>query len=524
MSHEIVKPIGIAILAMGGEGGGVLADWIVDMAEHAGFSAQATSVPGVAQRTGATIYYVEFLPAVTAPGAPAPILALMPAAGDVDVVLCSELMETGRAVQRGFVTKDRTTLVTSTHRVYSMTEKTAMGDGRVASGPLLDTGRENAKRFIAADFAALAEQAGSVMSAVLFGALAGAQVLPFARSDFEAAIERGGVGVKPSLKAFDAGFAAAAQPAPAVAPSTSDSPAIKPLPSDPRLAGVDARIDRDFPTVAHAVLRVGVRRLADYQDLAYAESYLDQLEAIRHCDAAAGREDYALLMETARHLALWMSYEDTVRVADLKIRSGRFTRVANEVQAAPDQLLHINEYLHPRVDEIADTLPAFIGRRLMQPGWLRRVVERFTREGRVVRTSSLRGFLQLYFVASLRSMRRVSLRFEREQTVWQRWLALISEIARDDYALALEVARCQRLVKGYGDTHARGMRSFSAIMQSMPLLRRQKDAAARVRALREAALADDTGGQLDTLLRRTLAPQDVAERASAVHGDPVAVG
>ncbi len=229
-------------------------------------------------------------------------------------------------------------------------------------------------------------------------------------------------------------------------------------------------------------------------------------------------------METARHLALWMSYEDTVRVADLKIRSGRFTRVANEVQAAPDQLLHINEYLHPRVDEIADTLPAFIGRRLMQPGWLRRVVERFTREGRVVRTSSLRGFLQLYFVASLRSMRRVSLRFEREQTVWQRWLALISEIARDDYALALEVARCQRLVKGYGDTHARGMRSFSAIMQSMPLLRRQKDAAARVRALREAALADDTGGQLDTLLRRTLAPQDVAERASAVHGDPVAVG
>ena len=79
----------IAILAMGGEGGGVLADWIVDMAEHAGYHAQSTSVPGVAQRTGATIYYVEIFPEIG--GAP-PVLALMPFPGEVDVVIASELM------------------------------------------------------------------------------------------------------------------------------------------------------------------------------------------------------------------------------------------------------------------------------------------------------------------------------------------------------------------------------------------------------------------------------------------------
>ena len=56
------QPIKIAILAMGGEGGGVLADWIVDLGEHNGYIAQTTSVPGVAQRTGATIYYVELYP------------------------------------------------------------------------------------------------------------------------------------------------------------------------------------------------------------------------------------------------------------------------------------------------------------------------------------------------------------------------------------------------------------------------------------------------------------------------------
>src|SRR4029453_5737428 len=88
------QPIKIAILAMGGEGGGVLADWIVDLAEHNGSIGQTTSVPGVAQPTGATIYYVELYPEAQARAdGGTPVLALMPLPGDVDVVLASELME-----------------------------------------------------------------------------------------------------------------------------------------------------------------------------------------------------------------------------------------------------------------------------------------------------------------------------------------------------------------------------------------------------------------------------------------------
>ncbi|HEV3105548.1 MAG TPA: indolepyruvate oxidoreductase subunit beta family protein [Trinickia sp.] len=517
MLHDTVKPFSIAILAMGGEGGGVLADWIVDVAEHAGFNAQSTSVPGVAQRTGATIYYVEFFPLKVAPHAPQPILALMPVAGDVDVVLSSELMEAGRAVQRGFVTPDRTTLITSTHRVYSMTEKTAMGDGRVDSQHLLDTGKRAARRFIAADFAELAEKSGSVMSAVLFGALAGAGVLPFERAVFEAAIERGGVGVKASLKAFDAGFAAASQRnalAQAEAPQANHA-AIKPLPDDARIAPLDARIRQDFPAEVQPVLHAGVRRLVDYQDAAYGSEYLDRLVAIQRIDGGRTAPRWALLSETARYLALWMSYEDTVRVADLKIRGGRFARVAGEVKAGPDQLLHINEYLHPRVDEIADTLPAGIGRWLMKPGWARRFVERRTKEGRIVRTSSLRGFLLLYLVASLRGLRRRSLRSAREMAACNRWLDLVAEIAGSDYALAVELARCQRLVKGYGDTHARGMRSFMAIEAALPVLRREPGAAARVRELREAALADESGTRLAERLAQWGAAAPPREEAHA---------
>ena len=113
------RAITIAIVAMGGEGGGVLADWIVDLAEHAGYLAQTTSVPGVAQRTGTTVYYIEIFPEAAAQEAgKQPVLALMPVPGELDIVLASELMETGRAIQRGLVTPDRTTLIASTHRVY----------------------------------------------------------------------------------------------------------------------------------------------------------------------------------------------------------------------------------------------------------------------------------------------------------------------------------------------------------------------------------------------------------------------
>src|SRR6478736_3826610 len=177
------QPIKIAILAIGGEGGGVLSDWIVELAEQHGYLAQATSVPGVAQRTGATIYYVELFPRADAEAAGlAPVLALMPMPGDVDIVLASELMEAARAVQRGLVTPDRTTLIASTHRVWSITEKTALGDGRVSAAALVGHARAAAARLVSFDMAEAAEQAGSVISAGLFGALAGSGALPFGRA------------------------------------------------------------------------------------------------------------------------------------------------------------------------------------------------------------------------------------------------------------------------------------------------------------------------------------------------------
>ncbi|MCG5072476.1 indolepyruvate oxidoreductase subunit beta family protein [Paraburkholderia tagetis] len=504
------QPIKIAILAMGGEGGGVLADWVVDLGEHNGYYAQTTSVPGVAQRTGATIYYVElFARDETEPRTP--ILALMPLPGDVDVVLASELMEAGRAVQRGLVTPERTTLVASTHRVYSIAEKTAMGDGRVDDGALIAHAGQAAKRFVRFDMAQAAEASGSVISAVLFGALAGTGVLPFSRRQFEETIERGGVGVKPSLRAFDLGHArAGADNAAADFDADSDADAAPqggaqpsgqqavPAPRDPAVARLLQRVRAELPAEAHSFAIEGVRRLIDYQDPEYAGLYLDRLANLRRMlpDAQG-----ALLRETARHLALWMSYEDTIRVADLKTRASRFERVRGEVRAQPDQVLAINEFMHPRIEEICETLPAGIGRWLAKPHAIHRLVKRHTKAGRVVRTSSLRGYLMLYALARLRGMRRRTLRYELESARIEAWLQQIVQSAQHNPALGVEVAQCQRLVKGYSDTHARGLANYQTLMGVVGRAGARL-APATLCELRDAALADEHGHKLRAALAR----------------------
>ena len=498
------RAITIAILAMGGEGGGVLADWLVDLAEHNGFVAQTTSVPGVAQRTGATVYYLEIFAKASIPEGRQPVFALSPFPGHVDIVLASELMEAGRALQRGLVDPQHTTLITSTHRVYAMTERMAMGDGRMDSEKLLSGAKAAARQFIAADFSTMAENFGSLIGPALYGALAASAQLPFTRQQFEETIQRGGIGVKSSLKAFAAAFEEAQHQlgtAPSVAPSSSDSdtqtigPAV-----GHRLQILAEKIQSSFRPAAHANLFAGIARLTDYQNETYATLYLDRLLPLNQL-AAFNDLGNEVVSEAARHLALWMSYEDTVRVADLKIRRSRFDRVSQEVKQSHEQLLDIHEFLHPRVEEIADTLPVAMGQWLLQTQWARQVLTRFTSQGRIIKTTSLRGFLLLYAIASLRITRPYSLRYAIEQKRIEAWLKSITALLPNNDKLALQMVRTQQLVKGYGDTHSRGWRNFERLMTALPLFQDEPDAATKLQELQKIALSDDTEQALLTSLR-----------------------
>lgn len=484
--------ITIAILALGGQGGGVLANWILAIAEANGFVAQGTSVPGVAQRTGSTVYYIEMIRR-GAPGAnrPSPVLAMMPVPGDVDVVIASELMEAGRAILRGFVS-ERTTLIGSTHRIYAISEKAAPGDGTAASARILDAAERRSRRFVGFDMDAAAAGAGSVISSVMLGALSASDALPFAPEAFEDAIRRGGKAVSTNLAGFAAGRqGAAARPVAEPAPS---------MPAPTTAAGrrLHARVLAELPEPAHAMALEGVRRLMDYQDAHYADLYLDRLAAV----GVPEPEHATLIVALARHLALWMAYEDVIRVADLKVRASRTARVAGEVRLAKDQLLTVTEFMHPRLREVCEALPARLGARILASPRFSRWLAPMFRSGRHVRTTGLGWFLALRLLASMRVLRRSTLRFREEEARIGDWLALVRTAAAVDPALAIEIAAVQGLLKGYGDTFDRGLRNALLILDVSRASIGQPEAAGRVRALREAALADDTCAALDTLVEQ----------------------
>jgi len=493
------RPITLTIAALGGQGGGVVTDWLVVAARKAGYFVQATSVPGVAQRTGATIYYLEFFARADAPGTQEPVMALMPNPGDVDIVVASEWMEAGRAINRGLVTKERTTLIASTHRDYTIGEKMALGEGRVSSRELFEIAAATAAKLIGFDMAQVADAAGGRISAVIFGGIAGAGVLPWQLEDYHHAIRESGVGVEASLSAFEAGrqAAVAAQAKPLSASAFAENQGIIDA-ADYRLEALSRplreRIQERFPAALHELLGMGAARLSDYQDDAYAALFLHRLERVLAREAAKPAEP-KLTAATARALALWMSFEDVMRVAQVKTRRGRAERIRREVRAGPNDLVQVREFVKPRVEEICGTLPVGLGRRILASTHARRWLGRLT-AGRRISTSTISGFALLKGIAALRRLRRVTLRFHTENQRIEAWLVQIKQFAPRDYGLAVELAECQTLVKGYGDTHERGWSAFSRISALATRLAGDPQAARRLRELREAALADDSGAQL----------------------------
>lgn len=507
---DTTTPLSIAVMAMGGQGGGVLVDWVVALCEAQEWVAQSTSVPGVAQRTGATVYFIEVLPRPkTAPPGLRPVLSLMAVPGEVDIVIGAELMEAGRAIQRGLVTPDRTTLIASSHRSYAVVEKQSPGDGIGDAQTVYAAAIAAAKRFVAFDMAELAEQAGSVISAVLFGALAATKALPFERAAFEATIRDAGVGVEPSLRAFALGFDHA------VAEIAESKPPVVAKPGDekrfPSLAPVGhadydalaARASAEFPAATHDMIAAGLQRVVDYQDIAYGDEYLALLAGILKLDKAVGGEakGFALTRTAAKYLAVAMAYDDIYRVADLKTRGSRFERVRAESAAAPNQLVYMTEFMHPRMDEVTGSLPAWLGRTIeSRPGLFRRL-DAIVNRGRRVKTGTVHWFLLLYVLGGLRRFRRGTLRHAMEIAHRDAWLETVKAATPKDYGLAVELLQTRRLVKGYSDTHARGQSKFDKVMAGARKLDGRPDAADWVRRLREAALKDEDGIALSGALK-----------------------
>jgi len=498
------QPVCVLIGALGGEGGGVLASWITGAALAQGLPVQSTSIPGVAQRTGATAYYIEIYPRPAAELAgKEPVFALFPNPGTVDIVVASELLEAARAMERGFVTPDRTTLIGSTHRIYAVAEKSVPSDGRFDATRAHAAAAELSKRAVLSDFAKLARDHDTSLNATLLGAIAGTGILPIGDDGFEAAIQAFGKARDANLRGFKAGIElvrGTRPPAPATAETKRPSPRT-PVAKD-LIDGATA-----YPRSMAATVHEALARLVDFQDRRYAQSYLDRLDRVIKAERDLQGEafQFHLSGEVARQLAVWMSFEDVIRVADLKTRPDRLARIRDEVGAAPGQRLMLTEFLKPGVEEWCGLLPGIIGRPLFGMFARRNLTERFN-IGIRVRTSGILGFTSLYLLARLRFWRRHSMRFHDEQQAIEAWLDMVCDALRQDYRFALEIVALAALRKGYGETRRRGVDKSDRIVEALvrPGLSHGQvaapAAAEAMRAVREAAMADADDTVFDRLL------------------------
>ncbi|SFL88810.1 indolepyruvate oxidoreductase subunit beta family protein [Variovorax sp. OV329] len=513
---NLVQPITLLICALGGEGGGVLTEWLIEAARVAGHAAQSTSIPGVAQRTGATTYYVEVFPlALTSLQGRRPVFSLSPVPGALDAVVSSELLETVRQVGNGMSSPERTLVISSSARSLTTAERMVPGDGRADAQRLVDVIRAFSREHQVFDMGAMARESGTVVSAVMLGALACSGVLPFAREHFEAAIRGHEDPANPSratqasLRGFAQAFDAMHQPREHAMRlrqmlDGGDAPAAvaPPLPDTVRSR---------FPPAVHDLLSLGHARMLDYQDAAYAALYVDRLEQVLQAEREVdpgGVHGFSTTREMARWLALWMAFDDIVRVADLKSRASRSRRVRSEVKAGDADIVKVYEHFKPGVPEFAALLPASLAARLT--AWDARREKPWALALKVGSHSVL-GMLSLRLLASMRGLRKRGSRFAHEQALIERWLnAVIAGMAEGSWRLGHEIALCGRLIKGYGSTNEHGKRNLLHVIEHLAVAHKSGSSpqarAEAIAAAREAALQEDSGKALDAALVRHGAP------------------
>ena len=506
-----MKPICVLVTALGGEGGGVLAEWLVETAVRSGYCAQSTSIPGVAQRTGATTYYVEVFPVATAELAGrVPVFSLHPVAGNLDLLASSELLETVRQIGIGMATRERTHVLSSTSRSLTTAEKMVPGDGRATDAELLAVVRAHAREVEAFDMARMARDNGTVISAVLFGAIAASGVLPLSRDACEATVRASDKGANASLRGFAAAFAAVSElrreraTVDAAIEAAVTTIAGDGVPVDarraipPSLAALPADV-REMADLGHA-------RLVDYQDDRYAALYLSRLERVLAAERAGapGAASHPTTRAAARWLALWMAFDDIVRVADLKTRASRVARVRREVKAGDGDVLRVVDHFKPGVPELASILPRRLADALVRHDRARQAKGREPLALPMkIRTDTVVGFLLLRGLAAMKALRRHGSRFAVEQAAIERWLGGVESGARLHVGLGLELAECGRLIKGYGATNERGKDTLQHVLDHLAVaapFASHGERAAAIRAAREAALADGSGQALDTAL------------------------
>lgn len=465
--------IKIMVPAVGGQGGGVLTEWLVQAFFLEDYDVQGISLPGLSQRGGSTVYYLEAHPRPEADDKPI-IFAQFPVPGEVDVIISQEFLELGRALQLGYGS-DRTTIVTSTHRIYSTLEKMPIGSGIYSDENLRKIATAFSSKLIELNALQLAKDNGMddlAVNAILFGALAASGSIPLSKASFVSSIEKVGVAVKTNLRGFEVGwnFVSSSKAGDAGKKQVVWETFVRTMADQLEeyerevYLGKVSRIETEFPKQLREILAESLYRLIDYQDAEYADRYIDDVREVLTLDESM-KGNLKLTEHFARNLALLMSYEDGIRVAELKIKSDRFKRIKEEMRLRDDQVFKVIDYLKPDAEELYGLLPnvviapfvRVIESSLFKKIWRRKRPVTFAQ---TPTTTSFSGFLRLWLMTKMKFMRPGSYRFKKERALMDKYKESTLYYAGLDYKLGSLVARSGSMVKGYGKVRRRTIKAF----------------------------------------------------------------
>ncbi len=487
---ELTKPITVLVAAVGGQGGQLFSQWLFDAAKEAGFYPVGVGLPGLSQREGATVYYLEFFaePEATATFSP------FPEKGRVHVLVGLELLELLRAFREGYLVEDGA-IIGSTHRVLTTDEKLPLKGGFITAEQVLPFLQGQAKRCIlfdsvrAAMLVGLSERAAN---AILFGALAASEILPFPPEAFHKAIERYGVAVPFNLRAFEFGLRYREWLPQLSVLDDFSTREWETLPEPKLPPEVQQKMERlSVDDELATILQHAARWLCHYQDARYFARYLDCVREVYERDKGRGTgdenrtTDLLVTKEVARILAMRMAYEDAIRVAQLKTQRQRFERLRYEHQLGNDTPYRILDFFSPDWDELTGLLPfgrtrhgelATRGTKSDELTKLPSQVEELRRPALQLRveTSSLTGYLLLKVLHLLKPLRPYSRRFKEEWSAITEWLDEVKRALDRDYDLAFLIARSGELVRGYGRTRRKTSALWRTFVEFLSTLQKRR--------------------------------------------------
>jgi indolepyruvate ferredoxin oxidoreductase beta subunit len=438
---------------------------------NAGWRATSIGLLGLSQRAGTVTYYCEAVPGQ----GKAPITSVFATPGDVDLLIGQEFLELGRLVFGGFAAPGCSIIGNSTRYLTTMEKMPAEGgiyDSSVIAKAVEGLAPE---RHYIVDAQRLVTEAGLPMltsNALLLGAAIASPAFDLPRESFHQAIRDSEVNVKANIAAFDLGYdrvkdgtlprmmveGRAVQDGGELARQRRGRlPDAKRAAYDKMLTDAVSRYGEKL----HMVLAESLYRLIDYQDVAYAEDYLQRLGRMA---GRKGADSPQLLAAYAQHLGNWMTYEDVARVAQLKTRPERFARIQRDFGVTTQRYV-VTDYLVPDMEQILGGLPRPLARIVETVGRL--FVSDLDKKKFPMRvqTTGAWGHMLMRSIAVLKATRRYSRRYEQEQALLSRWEDVIVKMASKNSRLGILAADAGRLVKGYGRVRQDALTDFWAFLE-----------------------------------------------------------